>query len=174
MMPGTAMLHDLTPDCSRCEALCCVLLAFDASESFAHDKPACTACPNLAPDNDCTIHAGLSARGYAGCAGFTCHGAGQRLTTELYKSQSWRDDPGLLPAMADRFRHLRNLHEALWLLGQAAALPLTEALESERQTLLRTLTRSDHPADHPADLPPDLGQVQPFLRSLRAVTAPRR
>lgn len=130
---------DLAPDCSRCDALCCVLLAFDASAAFAFDKPACVACMHLAQDNACGIHAERSHQGFAGCAAYSCHGAGQRITQSVFKGRSWRDDPGLLPAIEDAFRTLRQLHQAVALLDQAARLPLPSAHEQRRQDLLHAL-----------------------------------
>jgi hypothetical protein len=131
----TMTAPNLRPDCARCDALCCVLLAFDASEAFATSKPACEACQHLATDNACTIHADLSGSGYDGCVAFDCHGAGQRLTSQVFKGRSWRDDPSLMPAMDDAFRTLRRLHEALVLLQHFAARPQTAAQHATRQSL---------------------------------------
>lgn len=149
---------DLTPDCARCDALCCVLLAFDASTAFAFDKPACVACRHLAPNNACTIHADLEGQGFRGCRAFDCHGAGQRLTQSL-KGRSWRSDPSLLPALDDAFRTLRRLHETLALLHAAAKLPLTPAQEATRAALLDSLSGQD--------MTPDLAPAQAFFKSLR-------
>ena len=57
---------------------------------FGLDKPAGEACPHLAADCRCTIHADRAARGFAGCAAFDCRGAGQ-LATALFNGLSWRD-----------------------------------------------------------------------------------
>lgn len=165
-------LPDLTPDCANCDALCCVLLAFDASEAFAIDKPACTACPNLAGDNRCTIHASLNANGFKGCVTFDCHGAGQRFR-KIFK-RSWRDDPALMPAMDQAFRSLRQCHETLTLLLQAANLPLTPAQESTRQSLLETLAKDRTAADLLGPEPQAaLTQARAYFASLRGAI-PRR
>jgi hypothetical protein len=71
---------DLRPDCARCDALCCVLLAFDASDAFAFSKPACAPCRNLADDNRCRVHSTLAEQGFSGCVAFDCQGAGRRIT----------------------------------------------------------------------------------------------
>lgn len=171
-------MTDLTPDCARCDALCCVLLAFDASTAFGHDKPACAACHHLAADNACRIHADLAGQGFAGCVAFDCHGAGQRITGQVFQGRSWRDDPSLMPAMADAFRTLRQLHQAALLLQQAAALPLSAAQDATRQTLLARLDlhRDWTEADlQSAPTGAVLRDIPAYFRALRAtVTPPRR
>lgn len=166
---------DLRPDCTRCDALCCVLLAFDESDAFAFDKPACATCPNLAGDNACTIHADLTDFGFAGCVSFDCNGAGQRLTSDLFKGRSWRDDPSLLPAMDDAFRILRRLHDTLVLLHHAATLPLTSTNEATRQTLLANLETDWTEADLQGPAPlRALQAADQFFASLRAAVKPPR
>ena len=171
---------DLAPDCSGCDALCCVLLAYDASNAFAFDKPACVACTHLARDNACGIHADLPDQGFKGCAVYTCYGAGQRITEEVFKGRSWRDDPALMPAMEDAFRSLRKVHEAVWLVQQAARLNLTPDHDQRRQDLLHALNAGQEWTEaslHALEQGGALKAVRPFLTSLRelpAVTPPRR
>ena len=98
-----AARRELTADCSRCAALCCVLPAFAASADFAVDKPAGTPCLNLLTDDRCGIHAQLRPRGFPGCVVFDCLGAGQRLTQHTFGGRSWRDDPATARAMAATF-----------------------------------------------------------------------
>lgn len=173
-----ADMTDLSPDCARCDALCCVLLAFDASAAFVHDKPACAPCRHLAQDNHCRIHADLAAQGFRGCVAFDCHGAGQRITGQVFKGRSWRDDASLMPAMADAFRTLRQIHEAAGLLQQAATLPLSPAQEASRQTLLRDLDLNRDWTEAGLDqaaASPQLRAVPAFFRALRdTVTPPHR
>ena len=167
---------DLTPDCSRCDALCCVLLAFDASAAFAFDKPACVACKHLARDNSCAIHADLTDRGFSGCVAFTCYGAGQRITQDLFKARSWRDDPALMPIIDDAFRHLRRIHEALWLLQGTERLPQTQALQDQRHVITASLAKDWTEATLATSLPA-LRAAQAFLAALRdlpALSPPRR
>lgn len=168
-------LPDLTPDCQSCDALCCVLLAFDASPAFAFDKPACAPCRHLAADNLCRIHSGLREQGFAGCVAFNCHGAGQIVTQRVFAGRSWRDDASLLPAMDHAFRIQRRLHEALVLLDQSATLPLTAAQQASRQALSVALSvQYDEAAlQGPAPLAA-LTAAADYFASLRAVTPPRR
>lgn len=93
-------------DCSRCQALCCVVLAFDRSELFAFDKPAGVPCPNLDRKNRCRIHASLPEEGFAGCAHYDCHGAGPDACQAVVAS--WRDDAGALDRLYDAFFLIRK------------------------------------------------------------------
>ena len=179
-MPDVTPMPTLTPDCTRCAALCCVLLAYDASRAFAEDKPACAPCRHLSEQNLCRIHANLPGHGFAGCAAYTCHGAGQRITSQVFSGRSWRDDPALMPAMDLAFRALRRLHEAAFLLQQAATLPLTPDQDRQRLALLAALTLDrdwDEASLATAEQGPALRAVQPFLATLRGLpglTPPRR
>ncbi len=164
----------LTPDCSSCDALCCVLLAFDASNAFAVDKPACEACRHLSADNSCEIHAELLDHGYKGCATYTCYGAGQRIAQSLFKGRSWRHDASIMPAMEDTFRRLRRVHEAAWLLQEAAILPLPPDAEQRRRDLLAALDANQDWTEaslRDFELGGGLKSVPPFLASLRDLTS---
>ena len=107
--------------------------AFDRSEDFALDKPACVACPNLDGADRCRIHDRLAEEGFAGCVAYDCLGAGQRVVQELFAGASWREDPGLLEAMGRSLTQLRRVHELIALLNQAAKAPLDGA---ERRALV--------------------------------------
>jgi hypothetical protein len=167
---------DLRPDCTRCDALCCVLLAFDASDAFAFSKPACAPCRNLAPDNTCKVHATLADQGFSGCAAFDCQGAGQRITGQVFKGRSWRDDPALLPAIDAAFRVMRRLHDAVALLQQAASLPLSPGQDRTRLDLLHRLDANrdwTEGALQALGHGPDLKAVTAFLASLRPIVRPK-
>lgn len=138
--PGpTTTDPELQPDCARCAALCCVAFAFDRSEDFALDKPAGKPCPNLTADDRCRLHADLVGHGFAGCASYDCHGAGQRVTQEMFAGRSWRDDPALAAAMFEAFRVLRKVHALLDLLRTAGRLPLTPEQNARREQLRAAL-----------------------------------
>jgi hypothetical protein len=115
----------LRADCARCAALCCVALAFDRSAAFAIDKPNGVPCPHLDPDSRCAIYAEREAKGFPGCVGFDCLGAGQRVTQELFEGRSWRDDPALLAPMIRAFVAMRRVHELGLLLHEVARAPLS-------------------------------------------------
>lgn len=119
---------ELSADCERCVALCCVASTFSRSGDFALDKPAGQACPNLAPDDRCGIHAQLRERGFPGCVAFDCFGAGQRVTQGLFDGQSWRGAPERAARMFRAFHALRPLHGMLWHAREASALELPAAL----------------------------------------------
>jgi len=106
--------------------------AFDRSEEFAIDKPACVACPNLDAGDRCRLHDRLEKAGFHGCVIYDCLGAGQRVVQELFAGRSWREDPDLLPEMWRALTALRGVHELILLLGAASKAPLSA---DERRTL---------------------------------------
>lgn len=130
---------DLTPDCTNCQALCCVLLPFDEGPTFAFDKPAGRACHHLGPGHRCQIHGQLAKRGFSGCRDYSCLGAGQRTIALLCKDATWRADPVRLAEVEDFFRLLRQVHEALQLLQTVGGMDLPEAAEAGRLALLARL-----------------------------------
>lgn len=133
-MPGGHV--ELRADCGRCVGLCCVALPFAASADFAFDKAAGDACPNLAPDFGCSIHARLREEGFPGCVAYDCFGAGQHLTQATFAGQDWRQSPGVATRMFDAFTVMRQLHELLWYLAEALALPAARPVGREMQVAL--------------------------------------
>lgn len=119
----------LRADCARCAGLCCVAPAFAASADFAIDKPAGQACPHLQPDSRCGIHADLRERGFPGCTVFDCFGAGQQTVQVTFGGggRDWHADPAVFAA----FGVQRLLHELLWYLTEALALPAAAPLHRE-------------------------------------------
>lgn len=157
-------------DCARCADLCCVALAFDKSPLFAIAKPNGVACPNLDSKHGCRIHAERARRGFAGCVGYDCLGAGQRVTQEVFGGRTWRDDPSLLTPMVNAFLAMRRIHELLVLLDAVAHKPLSP---EEREVLERFLTvlrpaRGWTQQSLAVVLSDDVeSQVRSFLKSLR-------
>ncbi len=125
----------LRADCSRCAGLCCVAPAFAASADFAIDKPAGTPCPNLRDDDLCGIHDRLRDRGFPGCAVFDCFGAGQRTVQVTFAGRGWRTSPELAGEVFAAFGVQRQLHELLWYLAEALALPAAAPLHPELRAL---------------------------------------
>lgn len=125
--PAAAGAHaerlGLHADCSRCFALCCVALPFAASAGFAADKEAGQPCRNLTAGLRCGIHTRLRGSGYAGCTVFDCLGAGQKVSQVTFGGRDWRSDPGTARRMFAAFPVMRQLHELLWYLAAALALP---------------------------------------------------
>lgn len=114
-------MSTLRADCADCFGLCCVAPAFARSADFAIDKPAGDPCPNLLVDFRCGIHERLRPQGFPGCTVFDCLGAGQKVAQVTYQGRSWRDAPGTATEMFDVFAVMRQLHEILWYLTEAAA-----------------------------------------------------
>ena len=113
---STSSLHS---DCSRCFALCCVLLPYSADAGFGADKSGGTPCGNLANDDRCSIHSDLGETGWRGCTIFECFGAGQQVSQVTYEGRSWRDPEVNRGEMAAVFSALRVIHEMLFHLEDA-------------------------------------------------------
>jgi uncharacterized protein YjbI with pentapeptide repeats len=111
--------------------LCCVVPAFSASADFAIDKAAGTPCPNLQQDFGCGIHARLRESGFPGCTVYDCFGAGQQLTQVGFGGRDWRRTPTIATRMFEVFPVMRQLHELLWYLSEALALPSARQLHDE-------------------------------------------
>ncbi|MEP7177840.1 MAG: pentapeptide repeat-containing protein [Pseudonocardiales bacterium] len=105
--------------------------AFSASVDFAIDKAAGQPCPNLAPDSRCSIHSELRPRGFRGCTVYDCFGAGQQVAQVTFGGRDWRSHPGTAGQMFAVFPIMRQLHELLWYLVAALALPAARPLEQE-------------------------------------------
>lgn len=161
---------DLTPDCSSCAALCCVVFAFDQSESFAIDKGAGEVCPNLSNSGQCNVFDQRSELGFKGCIAYTCHGAGQRIAQEVFQGRSWRDDATLTHRMGEALSVLRRLHEQLAVLDAARSLPLSDDHLRELSDLSSELVPANGWSEEClAAFPIDemVSRVRTFLQSLR-------
>ncbi len=166
----------LTPDCSACAALCCIMLPFDTGAAFGFDKAGGEACRHLT-GHACRIHADLAAQGFSGCQRYDCLGAGQRVVQQVFAGQSWRDDESLIAPMEAAFRAMRRLHEDYALLAAAPRLSLTEAEETRRQALLQdqnaaaVQTRGSLLAYETGPLP---RAISAFVADLKARLQPHR
>jgi uncharacterized protein YjbI with pentapeptide repeats len=139
----------LRADCARCVGLCCVAPAFAKSADFAITKPAGRPCPNLAADFRCGIHDRLRPKGFPGCTVYDCFGAGQKIAQQTFAGQDWRTSPDLAGRMFEAFAVMRDLHELLWYLTQALALPAAEPVHEFLRSALsdtETLTRQGEEA----------------------------
>ncbi|GAA3379025.1 pentapeptide repeat-containing protein [Streptomyces sannanensis] len=126
----------LQADCSNCFGLCCVALPFARSADFAVDKDAGQPCANLRADFRCGIHTRLRERGFSGCTVFDCFGAGQKVSRITFGGQDWRKAAGTARQMFDVFPVMRQLHELLWYLAEAIALPPARPIHGELRRAL--------------------------------------
>ncbi|MFF5964847.1 pentapeptide repeat-containing protein [Streptomyces collinus] len=123
---------ELRGDCERCFGLCCVALPFAASADFAVDKAAGTPCRNLREDHRCGIHAQLRQKGFTGCTVYDCFGAGQQVSQVTFGGRDWRNGPREdARRMFEVFPVVRQLHELLWYLTEALALPAARPVRAE-------------------------------------------
>ena len=128
--------HSLRADCGRCFGLCCVAPAFSVSADFAIDKPAGQPCPHLHASFRCGIHDGLRRQGFPGCAAYDCFGAGQRVSQVIFAGRDWRQNPQAAAQMFAVFAIMRQLHELLWYLTAALALPAARAVHGDLRVAL--------------------------------------
>ena len=135
------MSTQLRADCSRCFALCCVAPAFSVSADFAITKRAGQPCPHLQADFRCDMHSRLRREGFRGCAVYDCFGAGQMVSQVTFNGQNWRSDPRTAQEMFAVFPIMRGLHEMLWYLTDALALPPARPLHVELGRALEEVER---------------------------------
>ena len=86
-----------------------------------------------APTSRPTTAAGstrLRESGFPGCVVFDCFGAGQRVTQELLPGTDWRAGEADATAMFAAFTVAWPLHELLWYLRAATALPVAPTLRA--------------------------------------------
>lgn len=124
-------------DCSRCCGLCCFAPAYLRAQGFPFDKPALAACPWLDADGRCSIHAERAAHGFAACAHFDCHGAGQWITQRLFGGARWSDTPGIASRMAAEYGRWLPRFEAAAMLE----LALPQVPDDARGLLLARIGR---------------------------------
>ncbi|MGW0397703.1 pentapeptide repeat-containing protein [Streptomyces sp. NPDC003002] len=166
----SAALPVLRADCANCFALCCVALPFAKSSDFAVNKPAGTPCKNLQQDFRCGIHTRLRDKGFQGCTVFDCFGAGQQVSQVTFGGRDWRTHSGTARRMFDVFPVMRQLHELLFYVTQALALPDAAPVHAElRRALAQTeeWTRAD--AQSLADL--DVGALRQEVNTLLMKTS---
>ena len=152
----------LRADCTSCFGLCCVASAFTRSADFALDKPAGTPCPNLLADFGCGIHDILRPQGFPGCTVFDCLGAGQKVAQVTFAGRSWRDAPETAQEMFDVFGVMRQLHEMLWYLTEAATRTPADDVTA-LLTEVEKLTLADANTLVAADVEEVRGRVRPLL-----------
>ncbi|MEZ0448258.1 pentapeptide repeat-containing protein [Cellulomonas sp. ICMP 17802] len=172
--PAPIPLRDLRSDCARCSGLCCVAHAFQRSADFAYDKPAGTACRNLRTDFRCGIHADLRTSGFTGCTVYECFGAGQRVTQERFGGRTWRDEPALAAEMFAAFSSVRGLHELLWYLTQALAVPAAAPLHDEVGRLLAEVDALGDAGTGGTDPQPRVGELLGRVSALARAGLPGR
>ncbi|MFB9928634.1 pentapeptide repeat-containing protein [Amycolatopsis halotolerans] len=156
----------LTADCGSCFALCCVALTFTKSADFAIDKRAGDPCPNLRHDFRCGIHDQLRPKGFAGCTGYDCFGAGQQVSQVTFSGRSWREAPETRKQMFAALPVMRHLHELLWYLTEARSLAATREIHAELDAAIAEIeqtTAGQADAVLAIDVDARRAQVNPLL-----------
>ncbi|MFJ6798328.1 pentapeptide repeat-containing protein [Streptomyces sp. NPDC091268] len=164
--PGPA-LH---ADCANCFALCCVALPFAKSADFAVNKAAGTPCKNLRQDFRCGIHTELRGKGFQGCTVFDCFGAGQQVSQVTFGGRDWRTHPGTARQMFEVFPVMRQLHELLFYVTEALALPAARPVYAELRLALAE-TEALTGADAETLAPFDVGALRQRINTLLLKTS---
>ncbi|MFE2143337.1 pentapeptide repeat-containing protein [Streptomyces sp. NPDC059456] len=161
-LPSLPVLH---ADCSNCFALCCVALPFAKSNDFAVNKAAGTPCKNLRQDFRCSIHTRLRDKGFQGCTVFDCFGAGQQVSQVTFGGRDWRAHPGTAGSMYEVFPVMRQLHELLFYVTAALALPAAAPVHADLRRA-RTETAQWTSADADALTALDVGALRGRVNAL--------
>ncbi|MFJ4898464.1 pentapeptide repeat-containing protein [Streptomyces sp. NPDC088727] len=170
----------LRSDCGNCFGLCCVALTLTRSADFAINKDAGKPCRNLQDDFRCGIHTRLRSEGFPGCTVYDCFGAGQKVSGETFGGQDWRAAPESAQRMFEVFPVMRQLHELLWYLTEAAELAPARPLHGEIGRTLEETERLTHlDADALAELDvaahrDDVAALLARTSELVRATAPRK
>jgi uncharacterized protein YjbI with pentapeptide repeats len=165
----------LRADCGQCFGLCCVVPTFCAAADFAITKPAGRACPHLETNARCGIHDNLLQRGFAGCVAYDCLGAGQRLCRVTGAGPDWTRKNQLTSTIQGAFPVLVRLHQLLWYLTQALALPAALPIRPEIRQLLddiEELASGDPAALAGLDVHASFGGAPALLRQASALARP--
>ncbi|MFC4401950.1 pentapeptide repeat-containing protein [Gracilibacillus xinjiangensis] len=123
--------QNLLADCENCFALCCVALPYAKSSDFAFNKDSGKPCDNLQDNFLCSIHQELREKGFKGCTVYECFGAGQKVAQHIYNGKSWRDFPETAENMFLVFPIIRQLHEILYYLHEAAQRSETKRIHEQ-------------------------------------------
>jgi hypothetical protein len=110
-------------------------LYFAASEGFPMDKAPGQPCCNLTDDFRCSVHQKLIVSGLKGCFAFDCFGAGQKVSQNCFAGRNWKEDPDLAEPMFKIFLIMRQLHELLWYLHEAAALQPARHMQADLNSM---------------------------------------
>ncbi|WP_459480095.1 pentapeptide repeat-containing protein [Clostridium saccharoperbutylacetonicum] len=135
-MEKTMINESLRINCGKCFGFCCVALYFSAFEGFPTNKEAGKPCLNLKSDFTCKIHKNLRKKGLKGCTAYDCFGAGQKVAQVTYAGQDWQQAPEVAEEMFEVFLIMRQLHEMLWYLTQAANVQTDEKIKTKLNSLI--------------------------------------
>ncbi|WP_459764802.1 pentapeptide repeat-containing protein [Alkaliphilus crotonatoxidans] len=136
-------VKSLMADCKNCFGLCCIALYFSASEGFPVDKAPGQPCQYLQADFRCGVHEDLKNRGFTGCIGFDCIGAGQKVAQGTYRGVSWEDNRHS-SQMFQVFLIMRQLHELLWYLAESLRLKPAQSIHNLIRSMFGRIEELTH------------------------------
>lgn len=122
------IFKEIKADCSKCSGLCCIALFFSKMDGFPQDKEAGKPCINLNKDYYCKIHGELKNCKMRGCIGYDCFGAGQHVTSVIYKGETWQTIKGKSQEIFDVFVVVFHLYQIRYFLVESRTIVLAKEL----------------------------------------------
>lgn len=138
------MIHDINKKntstyysaCHECCGLCCIALCFFKMDGFPEDKCAGVACSHLQSDTMCDVHAALAVKGYRGCIGYDCFGAGQYVTQHLYHGTLSFEKPRQREELYAVFLLVYQLFQIRYFLEETLCISIVQQYHSQAIHLL--------------------------------------
>jgi len=129
-------LKEFKIDCSQCSGLCCTALFFSKTDGFPENKIAGKPCSKLMDNYSCNIHHELEMRKMKGCMGYDCFGAGQYVTQNIYKGDTWKTLKDKSREIFDVFTMVFQLYQIRYFLEEARTIITAKELWSDIESLI--------------------------------------
>lgn len=138
-------LGNLKVDCSNCSGLCCTALFFSKIDGFPENKVAGKPCSKLKEDYRCMIHSDLAKQNMKGCIGYDCFGAGQHVTQNIYKGETWKNSKLNSKEIFDVFIMVFQLYQIRYFLEEAITIiPAKELWEDIQKLIIENETMCNY------------------------------
>jgi len=128
---------ELSIKCEKCSGLCCTALYFAKTEGFPENKPSGKPCKNLMENFRCSIHEDLISSKMKGCLAYDCFGAGQKVTQNIYRQETFRTLPKLADQIFEVYLIVFRLHQMLWYLIEASTIIMDDASKYDIDVLIK-------------------------------------
>lgn len=123
--------EQLKADCSRCSGLCCTALYFSKVDGFPENKIAGKPCTKLQKDYRCNIHRELKKRNMKGCIGYDCFGAGQHVTQDIYKGETWQTSQEYSKEIFEVFMKVFQFYQMRYFLEESMTIVTAKELSND-------------------------------------------
>ncbi|MGL4731383.1 MAG: pentapeptide repeat-containing protein [Clostridium sp.] len=129
-------MNEFKINCSKCSGLCCTALFFAKMDGFPENKPSGKPCSKLEKNYKCRIHKDLKKQKLKGCIGYDCFGAGEYVTSTLYKGKTWSDDKDISGEIFDVFINVFQLFQIRYYLEVAKLEGLSKSMNDRIEKLI--------------------------------------